>query len=155
MNLPMAWTHRSDSPLSRTGSALLETNHSPEFPADQTLQTIPRILMKFSTLLSLLLLSLLLGAVNAVAVQPLGSAITYNAHVSDSSGPVSGRFDVKFTLYWGDPEGETNPVPNGLILPVEMSDILIQNGVLTVAPDFGSGAFFGTQLWLLLEIRRH
>ncbi len=78
----------------------------------------------------------------------LDSAFTYQGRLEIDGLPADGTFDLEFALF--DDEAPDNPdVQVGLTVP--KPGTLVTNGLFSVALDFGTTAFAGSQRWL--EVR--
>jgi hypothetical protein len=120
--------------------------------------------MKRKTLLSVLGLALLLGALivvpsgavtaqgpgpqgNAGIEAALGTAFTYQGRLDDGGSAANGTYDFEFKLYdaasGGSEVGST----------VTKGDVAVTDGLFTVELDFGSGAFTGDARWLEIGVR--
>ncbi len=98
----------------------------------------------------ILALSLLLASV-AVA-QPVGTSFSYQGtlQIIEPSGraePANGEFDFNFTLF--------DAAAGGAVVgtPFMIGNVLVADGVFTVAMDFGIEPYSGDQLWLQIEVR--
>ncbi len=89
-------------------------------------------------------LSLLLAASPASAQS---TAFTYHGRLNNNGVPVSGPYDIRFTLYDGNVAG--NPVAD----PLPVSPVEVANGLFTVRIDFGADIFTGPARWLHVEVR--
>ncbi len=87
---------------------------------------------------------LLLGLESAAAQ---GTAFSYQGKLMDGGQPANGLYDFQFHLT-SDPSG--NGEDMGLIAT---NGITVNDGLFTVALDFGPGAFGGTNLWLGVDVR--
>jgi len=119
--------------------------------------------MKRKTLLSILGLALVLGALLAVpsgaagaqgpepqggahTLDALGTAFTYQGRLNDGGDMANGTYDFEFRLY----DADTGGSPIGTV-PVD--DKEVTDGLFTVELDFGSGAFTGDARWLEIGVR--
>ena len=75
-----------------------------------------------------------------------GTAFTYQGRLSDTNGPVSGSFDVQFSLY------ATNAGGNAVAGPVTNLATAVSGGLFLSMIDFG-GVFTGTNYWLDIAVR--
>jgi hypothetical protein len=87
----------------------------------------------------------LFTAVSPVLAQ--GTAFTYNGRLNNNGTPVTGAYDLRFTLFDANANGNVvaGPLP---IIPAGVT-----NGLFTVALDFGTGVFTGPARWLNIEVR--
>ena len=78
---------------------------------------------------------------------PLGTAFTYQGHLTAAALPANGSYDLKLTLY---DDGSGPGVAGG---PLTNAAVAVSNGLFTVALDFGAGAFNGNARWLEIGVR--
>jgi formylglycine-generating enzyme len=78
---------------------------------------------------------------------PLGSAFSYQGHLSDGAGPANGQYDLRFELFMSE-AGGISPAP-----AVTNSALLVSNGLFTTTLDFGRNAFAGNSSWLEIGVR--
>jgi hypothetical protein len=83
----------------------------------------------------------------ALAVEPLGSAFTYQGQLLMGGAPVSGVCDLQFAL-WDAPTGGTLVAATQTATSVE-----VQDGLFTLQLDFGTLAFNGEARWLEVGAR--
>src|SRR5208282_6270772 len=76
-----------------------------------------------------------------------GTAFTYQGRLNGGGQPASGSYDIQFTLYATNVNG--NPVAG----PVTNLATAVTNGLFTAAVDFGPGVFNGAACWLDLAVR--
>ena len=91
-----------------------------------------------------------LGAALCAGVNPAlaqGTAFTYQTKLDESGGPVSGSYDLMFTLY-----DSTNVPGNVVAGPITNSATAVTNGLITVTLDFGK-RFDGNPRWLEVAVR--
>src|ERR1017187_7874856 len=93
---------------------------------------------------------LALAALATLDLQPSsafaqGTAFTYNGHLNDGTNPVTGSYDLKFTLY----TAATGGTVAGALTNTATG---ITNGLFMVTLDFG-GVFNGANYWLELAAR--
>ena len=76
-----------------------------------------------------------------------GSAFTYQGRLTTGTNPVSGNYDLTFSLY--------NASSGGSLLagPVTDTAVPVSNGLFTVQVDFGAGTFTGSSNWLSIGVR--
>jgi hypothetical protein len=78
--------------------------------------------------------------------QPLGTAITYQGLLRDGGTPATGLYDLQACLF------DTPAGPAALVCAADADDVPVEEGVFTVALDFGA-AFAGQQRFLELRVR--
>lgn len=83
----------------------------------------------------------------AVAVQAQTSVFTYQGYLSDGGVSANGSYDLRFTLH--DAAASGGQVGG----TINLSPVLVSNGVFTVALDFGAAAFDGNSRWLQIAVR--
>ncbi len=76
-----------------------------------------------------------------------GTAFTYQGRLNNSGNPLTGSYDLRFTVY--DALGGGN-VAGG---PVTNSATAVSNGLFTVSLDLGPNVFTGPARWLELSVR--
>ena len=79
--------------------------------------------------------------------QPLGTAFTYQGQLTESGQPASGLYDLQVCLF----DSPSNPVPLGCA--ADFGDVPVEDGVFTLALDFGAAPFAGQQRFLELRVR--
>jgi len=94
--------------------------------------------------LALLAFSILNAPLSTIFAQ--GTAFTYQGRLNDSTGPATGTYDLRFTIY----DAPTNGTALGG--PLTNSATGISNGLFTVALDFGN-QFPGPARWLEIAVR--
>lgn len=87
---------------------------------------------------------LLAGEMHEAAAQ--STAFTYSGRLTGSGAPVSGNYDMRFTLY----DAENGSIVAG---PLPASPVAVANGLFTVRIDFGAGVFTGAPRWLDVAVR--
>jgi len=92
------------------------------------------------------ILSTLNGQLSTAFAQ--GTAFTYQGRLNDGGIPVSGTYDLQFTIY----DSTNNP---GVVIagPLTNSAVSVSNGLFAVTLDFGTGVFTGTPRWLEIGVR--
>ena len=93
----------------------------------------------------ILLLALLVLTVPSARAQ--GTAFTYQGRLNTDGLPVTGSYDVQFTLF------TINSGGTAIAKPVTDSAITVANGLFTATVDFGADVFTGTNYWLDLAVR--
>ena len=101
------------------------------------------------------LLAVLGGAVISQAVSAaqgdagarasVGTAFTYQGHLTDSGSPASGRYDLSFALY-------DDPDAGAQVGPTVSQVVSASDGLFLADLDFGP-VFDGTALWLAIGVR--
>jgi hypothetical protein len=86
-----------------------------------------------------------LCAVNVTAA-PVGTAFTYQGKLSDGGSPVTGIYDLRFTLH----DAASGGSPAG---PIALEEIGVTNGFFTVQLDFGDDTFSVGARWLEMAVR--
>jgi hypothetical protein len=76
-----------------------------------------------------------------------GTAFTYQGRLNNNGAPVSGRYDLQFTLF------ATNITGAAIAGPVTNAATAVSNGLFTCAIDFGQGVFTGVAYWLDIAVR--
>lgn len=95
-----------------------------------------------------LVLTTLLGLVPAAAsAVPVGSAFTYQGRLTDGGNPANGSYDLRFTLFDAASGGTT------VGAPFTLEDVAVNQGLFTVALDFGTAAFAADARWLEVAAR--
>lgn len=74
------------------------------------------------------------------------TAFTYQGQLKDSSGPVTGTYDFRFTLYSAQTEGEN-------LGSIEIEDLVLTNGLFSVQLDFGRSVIEVKESWLEIGVR--
>jgi len=77
-----------------------------------------------------------------------GTAFTYQGRLDDSSNPVTGTYDLRFTIY-----DSTNTPGNLIAGPITNSATAVSNGLFIATLDFGAGVFTGAARWLDIAVR--
>jgi hypothetical protein len=80
-------------------------------------------------------------------VHAQGTAFSYNGQLSGGGGPVTGRYDLTFTIF----NASTNGLP--VAGPLTNNATAVANGLFNVALDFGPGLFTGGSYWLEVGVR--
>ena len=99
--------------------------------------------------------TLLAGSVSAQPIRPapkqdtaapVGSAFTYQGRLDGTGGPLSGAYDMRFTLHSAASGGS-------LLGTVTLDNVAVSEGLFTVLLDFGTAAFTGAARWLEVSVR--
>jgi hypothetical protein len=85
-------------------------------------------------------------AVDAPALNPMGTAISYQGQLRNAGGPVNGSCDMTFGLYDALSAGTAITAP--IATPVTVT-----NGLFVAALDFGAAAFNGEARWLEIGVK--
>jgi hypothetical protein len=95
-------------------------------------------------ILPLIVALAMLAGVKNIAAQ--GTAFTYQGRLDTGTNPVTGLYDIKFTLYSASTGGsiQAGPVTN--------TAVPVTNGLFTTVVDFGSGVFTGEANWLQIGV---
>ena len=91
-----------------------------------------------------LLVLALCASVNRIKAQ--GTAFTYQGRLQNNGGPVSGSYDLTFTLFSSNTGGAA------LAGPITNSAVRVSNGLFTVTIDFGSSVWNGATNWLEIGV---
>ena len=89
----------------------------------------------------------MLAALISSSAAPLGNAFTYQGRLTDGGTPANGEHDLRFILY----DAAVGGSQSGPILINE--NVLVTNGLFTVALDFGAGVFTGAARWIEIAVR--
>jgi hypothetical protein len=105
--------------------------------------------MKTRKMLAILVLALGLMVFMATSAQaePMGSAFTYQGRLMDGNSPADGFYDLQFKLYDSPSDG------NQLASIIDINELDVLDGYLTVLLDFGSDVFIGNACWLEMGVR--
>lgn len=100
-----------------------------------------------SRLIVLTLLALTFLGYSVPTAFAQGSAFTYQGRLTTGTNPVSGNYDLTFSLY--------NASSGGSLLAGPVTDLAVpvSNGLFTVQIDFGAGTFTGSSNWLSIGVR--
>ena len=99
--------------------------------------------MKTIFKLGLLCISVMSAAMYARAQV---TSFTYQGRLDDNSAPASGTYDLSFSAF------DANTNGNLIAGPVTNSAVAVSNGLFTVTLDFGTGAFDGSPRWLEIGV---
>src|SRR4051794_19218616 len=93
-------------------------------------------------------LALLVAALNfpVLTVLAQGTAFTYQGRLNGSGAPLTGSYDLTFTLF------NTSTGGNSVTLASTNNGVGISNGLFTVTIDFGAGIFNGSSYWLEIGV---
>lgn len=109
----------------------------------KTIQT--ETTMKTKTTPIALALLALLSSIGSAA--PMGTAFTYQGHLTDGTNPANGSYEFRLALY----NAVSGPAAVGE--PLTNAVVGVTNGGFTLALDFGAGAFNGEARWLEIAVR--
>ncbi|MCX7555867.1 hypothetical protein OS187_03365 [Xanthomonadaceae bacterium JHOS43] len=98
--------------------------------------------------LTAIALALVLGSGTAFA----SGQFSYQGKLDQANAPVSGNYDLRFTLY-GALSGGSPVSGAGITNPVTRSNVSVADGSFSVQLDFGDVAFTGAQRWLAIEVK--
>ena len=82
-----------------------------------------------------------------ISAEPLGSAFTYQGRLTDSGQSADGLYDLQVCLF----DSPTAVV--AIACPPDFDDVPIEDGVFTLALDFGAAPFVGQQRFIELRVR--
>lgn len=88
---------------------------------------------------------LILDSARAEAV---GTQFTYQGRLQDAGQPANGLYDLRFQLH--DVANGTGAYTSG---ELTLEDVPVEDGVFSVALDFGAMAFAGDARWLSIQVR--
>jgi len=80
-------------------------------------------------------------------IAALGTAFTYQGHLTDGGSPANGAYDLQFVLY----DAELGGAQVGSI--ITRNDVTVTEGLFTVYLDFGVNAFTGSARYLEVSVR--
>ena len=95
----------------------------------------------------MILLTLLLILPVFVQAEPSATAFSYQGELHFLAEPANGNFDFKFELYTEEMGGDV------LGAPIEIENVVVNEGVFTVALDFDEAFIDGQALWLAIGVR--
>jgi hypothetical protein len=98
------------------------------------------------TLLTVSILTLAFIAV-AVSARAQSSAFTYHGRLNNNGTPVTGAYDMQFSVYDADAAGQL------VAGPVSLNALGVANGLFQARIDFGAGVFTGPARWLEIQVR--
>jgi hypothetical protein len=101
------------------------------------------------TIVKVLAFALLLATLNSQlsTVFAQGTVFTYQGRLDNNGAPVSGSYDLQFTLF------ATNITGAAIAGPLTNAATAVSNGLFTCAIDFGQGVFTGVAYWLDIAVR--
>jgi hypothetical protein len=74
------------------------------------------------------------------------TAFTFQGRLNTTGGPATGSYDMTFAIY------DANVAGDLIAGPITNSAVSVSNGLFTVALDFGSGVFTGTNYWVQMAV---
>jgi hypothetical protein len=77
----------------------------------------------------------------------LGTAFTYQGRLDSGSGPATGIYDLRFTLFDAETAG------SAVAGPLSVNDVTVADGLFAATIDFGANAFPGSARWLSVEAK--
>jgi len=93
-------------------------------------------------------LAVLVWPAEVSKAEPMGSAWTYQGRLMDANSPANGLYDLQFKLYDSPSDG------NQLASIIDINELDVMDGYLTVLLDFGSDVFIGNACWLEIGVRQ-
>ncbi len=103
--------------------------------------------MKKSVLLPLILTVALASLARFIQAAPLGTAFTYEGHLTSGTNPANGHYDFIFKLF----DASSGPAQHGTTH--SNLAVVVSKGLFTTELDFGAGIFDGTAYWLEIGVR--
>ncbi len=101
--------------------------------------------------LLLITILIVLSLAGSAMAQSVGTSFTYQGELQtvEASGntPANGEFDFTFSLFDTDTGG------SAIGTPFTINDVVVIDGIFTVALDFGIEPYSGGRLWLQIEVR--
>jgi hypothetical protein len=83
----------------------------------------------------------------ALCANAQGTAFTYQGRLNDNGLPANGSYDLLFTVY------DALTAGSAIGGPLAVAPVAANNGLFTVALDFGEGVFTGPARWLQIGVR--
>ncbi|MHC4640963.1 MAG: tail fiber domain-containing protein [Planctomycetota bacterium] len=105
--------------------------------------------MKTAKMLTILVvaLGLMVWSAEVSKAEPMGTAWTYQGRLIDANEAADGIYDFQFKLYdapnGGAQQGST----------IDVNDLDVIDGYLTLELDFGSDVFDGNSVWIEVDVR--
>jgi hypothetical protein len=103
--------------------------------------------MKKSVLLPIVFTVALASLARFTQAAPLGTAFTYEGHLTSGTNPAHGHYDFTFKLF----DASAGPTQHGSTLTNPA--VVVSKGLFTTELDFGAGIFDGTAYWLEIGVR--
>jgi hypothetical protein len=94
---------------------------------------------------SVILFLLLVALVPRLSAQ--STAFTYHGVLSFNRAPVTGLYDIQFTLFPAETGGAA------VATPLPKNAVPVTNGLFTTRLDFGNGIFTGPARWIEISVR--
>ncbi|MBI3950962.1 MAG: hypothetical protein HY314_10970, partial [Acidobacteria bacterium] len=82
------------------------------------------------------------------AQTPFPTVFTYQGQLRDAGGPVNGTFDVRFSLYATQTDGQA-------LRSIEHEGVALTSGSFSLQLDFGLAALEAGGSWLEIAVRAH
>src|SRR5712692_7375919 len=105
------------------------------------------LIMKKSVLLPIVFTVALASLARFTLAAPLGTAFTYEGHLTSGTNPANGHYDFTFKLF----DAISGPSQHGSTLT--NPSVVVAKGLFTTQLDFGAGIFDGTAYWLEIGVR--
>src|SRR5713226_2157004 len=105
------------------------------------------LIMKKSVLLPIIFTVALASLARFTQAAPLGTAFTYEGHLTASTNAANGHYDFTFKLF----DAISGPTQHGMTLT--NPSVVVAKGLFTTELDFGAGIFDGTAYWLEIGVR--
>src|SRR5712692_7846100 len=105
------------------------------------------LIMKKSVLLPIVFTVALASLAPFIQAAPLGTAFTYEGHLTSGTNPANGHYDFTFKLF----DASAGPTQHGSSLTNPA--VVVSKGLFTTELDFGAGIFDGTAYWLEIGVR--
>jgi hypothetical protein len=103
--------------------------------------------MKKSVLFPIIFTVALASLARFTQAAPLGTAFTYEGHLTSGTNPAHGHYDFTFKLF----DASAGPTQHGSTLTNPA--VVVTKGLFTTELDFGAGIFDGTAYWLEIGVR--
>ncbi len=91
--------------------------------------------------------ALLTFSVSDIAAASLGTAFTFQGHLTQGTNAANGNYDLTFSLY--DSDSSTNSITS----PLTNSSVAVSNGLFMTTLDFGASILTCTDAWLEISAR--
>jgi hypothetical protein len=96
----------------------------------------------------LLITSCLVILAPSAQAQMLGTAFTYQGQLTEGGQPANGLYDMQACLF------DSPLSPMTIVCAPDFGDVPVEDGVFTIALDFGAAPFAGLQRFIELRIRQ-
>ncbi len=103
--------------------------------------------MKKSVLLPVVFTVALASLARFTQAAPLGTAFTYEGHLTSGSNPANGHYDFTFKLF----DASSGPAQHSTTH--SNLAVVVSKGLFTTELDYGAGIFDGTAYWLEIGVR--